>query len=127
MAKLEHALLVGGEGVVFDLNHLDGQPRQNAGEGVEHVTHGLTAKAPAPRRLGAAERASPRTAARGHQYVRIEVIVRRSEGVEVGDRIAMAAELDLAVFAEGGAGNALGGLPRFEPRQQLEKCRLALA
>ena len=43
---------------------------------VEHVADRLAAEAAAPGRLGAAERARPGAAARRHQDVRVEVVVR---------------------------------------------------
>src|SRR6185503_11287713 len=82
----------------------------------------------APGGLGAAEGAAPRAAARRHQDVRVEVVLRRGEIVEVGDVLALGADRDRAVvLAPRGAGHAARALLAREPVDELEERDVALA
>ena len=126
-AELEHALPVGGEGVVLDLDHLHRQARHHLLQRVEDVGHRVAAEAAAPRRLRAAEGAGPRAPAGGHHDVGVEVVVRRRERVEVGDGRPIRTGHHPGARSPDRPGDPGGRPPRGEALDQLQERRLALA
>src|SRR5215471_2756322 len=61
------------------------------------------------------------------QNVRIEVVVRRRQRVEIVDRRAVGAHFDAAVLPPGETGDAARRVPFLDTRHELEKRVLALA
>src|SRR5690606_30758583 len=117
--------LVGGEGVVFDLDHPHRKTKKGLLYRIDHVGHRVSSKPPSPSGLGAAEGALPGTSPRGHQDVRSKIAVRGSKVVQLSKRCTRRREYRSLRTAIGATGDLLKGFVLLHSPQNLQKRRLA--